>query len=133
MTLTFLVFWKKSKSWLWLFWDFEKSQSHDFDFLGILKKVKVMTLTFLGFRKKSKSWLWLDLTLWLAEQVCLIQSNAVRRIEHSLRGRKRHWKRITLKNLEFFTRFPCHFYDVFSKTFSMTFFMKIMWDKRIQV
>jgi hypothetical protein len=23
-----------------------KSQSHDFDFLGILKKVKVMTLTF---------------------------------------------------------------------------------------
>ena len=38
------------------FSDFQKSQSHDFDFFGFFKKVK--------------SWLWLDLTWWLAAQVC---------------------------------------------------------------
>ena len=35
-------------------------------------RVKVISLTFLIFWKKSKSWLWLGLTLWLAEQVCIL-------------------------------------------------------------
>ncbi len=38
----------KSKSWLDFFSNFQKSQSHDFDFFGNLKKVK------------SWLWLWLD-------------------------------------------------------------------------
>ena len=64
----------KSKSWLWIFWKKQKSQSHDLtflkkpkkskswlDFFEKNKKVKVMTLAFLEIWKKSKSWLW----LWL--------------------------------------------------------------------
>ena len=49
-----LTFWQ-----LWLFSNFQKSQSHDFDFFQNPKKVKVMTLTFLKIPRKSKSWLWL--------------------------------------------------------------------------
>jgi hypothetical protein len=41
--LTFFQISKKVKVMTLTFWDFEKSQSHDFDFFGILKKVKVMT------------------------------------------------------------------------------------------
>ena len=59
---------KKVKSWLWHFWDFEKSQSH----------VKSNSKTFFKIPKKSKSWLdfwmtWFDFSLknWLSAQVWL--------------------------------------------------------------
>jgi hypothetical protein len=37
----------KSQVMTWLFWKILKSQSHDFDFFGNLKKSQVMTLTWL--------------------------------------------------------------------------------------
>ena len=79
--LTFFKIPKKSKSWLWLFWKKQKSQSNDFDFFQNPKKVKVMTLTFFKFPKKSKSWLWLDFyydffnffyILWCPKQLTLV-------------------------------------------------------------